>query len=191
MRVGEIELRDTVVEAFKKAGRGYILSDTKRGFNVHPTDIGLVYVVEHYDTGWILYVEVKDDDVYEMDFLDEGPYSELMSKMDEVNYRHYTFSETVKNHIDNQFGTIATAMKIYQSKLIKTTHQDNEWVFHLKRVKGKTPRIKVKYATGLDFWDIHFENFMDEYRVYTELYDIHQTMETAVESCNKENMRDW
>lgn len=191
MRIGESDLKETVVTEFKKAERGYLMSNTKRGFNVHPTDIGLVYVVEHYETGWILYVEVKDDDVYDMDFLDEEPYNQLMKKIDEVNYKHYTFSEAVKTHIDDQFGKIATAMKDYESKLEKTTHQDNEWVFHLKSVKGKKPRIKVKYATGLDFWDIHFENFMDQHHIYNELYDVHQAMEMAVESCNKENMRDW
>ena len=187
---GEEEIKQYIRTCLNKSKRPFLMSDTNKGLKVVLLNFGLSYILEFIeDIGWCFYIQINDDDVYELDFIPDYDYQRIEAFIDKINYRYYTADTSSEVEFESNLKRLDAFFDEYKQRIKKRELLENKYVIGFKPISGKTPVFTLTFSPILNFWELETENITNGGGVHDALYDCFQGCEDLLYEINETNTR--
>lgn len=185
------EMRSRVESILRGANRSYLLNETSSGFKVYISDQPLIYVFEFEKlSGWIVYIEIREDRIGDPIFVEDAAYTEIERMVDTFNFENFTYSEESTKLFSEDKREIEAFFKTYESLIAHKSDIGNELTYRFKSLKNVVSTITIRFAPGMDYWDISYKNFVHGANVIDALYDVFHGAEDLIYQLNKKRLHE-
>ena len=117
---GEEEIKQYIRTCLNKSKRPFLMSDTNKGLKVVLLNFGLSYILEFIeDIGWCFYIQINDEDVYELDFIPDYDYQRIEAFIDKINYRYYTADTSSEVEFESNLKRLDAFFDEYKQRIKK------------------------------------------------------------------------
>lgn len=185
------EIRGRVESILRGASKNYLLNETSTGFKVYVSDQPLVYVFEFENlSGWIVYIEIREDRIGDPIFVEDAAYNEIERMVDTFNFENFTYSQESLKLFSEDKTEIEAFFKKYEELIAYKNDTGNEIVYRFKPIKNVVSVITIRFAPGMDYWDIDYKNFVHGANVVDSLYDLFHGAEDLIYHLNKKRLHE-